>query len=255
MIKSTQFISLLTILVVFSVPVAAENPGADLYPPKTILRQIAEMESSGACSPDYIRPLRSQHFAALDRNTLLILLELPDYLCDKSNSIVPLLADVRGRWVLGDRLPGLPFFFEQGPDGALWLVTQWQIEGTYPSLFRSKDGLHWHEIPLPPGPQPDSPFVFLDKLCFQRNEILIRLTSEDVEENPKVKSYSASQKILASRATATWQPLCSPDRLSPCSRRPLRRFGWRQEKSHETREIIFYRNEIKLILPGIFPRP
>jgi hypothetical protein len=182
MIKSTQFISLLTILVVFSVPVAAENPGADLYPPKTILRQIAEMESSGACSPDYIRPLRSQHFAALDRNTLLILLELPDYLCDKSNSIVPLLADVRGRWVLGDRLPGLPVFFEQGPDGALWLATQWQIEGTYPSLFRSKDGLHWHEIPLPPRPEPDSPFVFLDNLCFRGEELLIRLTSEAVKK-------------------------------------------------------------------------
>ena len=46
-------------------------------------------------------------------------------------------------------VPGDPAWMMLGPDNTLWLATQWQIEGTFPALYRSLDGLDWREITLP----------------------------------------------------------------------------------------------------------
>ena len=254
MLKAILPVFLLAILVSGAVPTAAEDMSDGIHCPKTIMQKIAGMLEE--CPSEQQRPLGSEHFIALDPNTLLILLELPDYLCAKSNSIVPLLADIRGRWILGDLLPGAPAFFGKGPDNTLWLVTQWQIEGTYPSLFRSKDGLHWQEIQLPPGPEPGSPFIFLSDLRFLGKDLLITLASENGDENRPAQSYSANLRQISS-GEAVWQEYSDNGINMPAGCEPARMdvSAWTRKESPETREIVFHRNRIKLILPADLSRP
>jgi hypothetical protein len=256
MIKPILFISILAIFVVFSVPLAAENATRDIRPPRTIVNQIAEMEGLEKCSSEQPCPLGSKHFLALERDTLLILLELPDYLGDKSNSVIALLADVRGRWLLGDRLPGSPVFFGKGPDNTLWLATQWQIEGTYPSLFQSPDGLHWQEIPLPPGPEPGSPFVFLDNLCFRKNELLIKLTSENGEKIRPSQTYSADWRgLLPKKETWHENPTRKTDESTNCNPIEKTLFDWKRKEQPQAHEIVFYRDNYELIIPAVLSLP
>ena len=240
-------IILLTTLACSGLALAAEKPVVDHRLPDTILNQIAETAGDQGCPPDQERPLGSKHFMELSETSLLILLEIPDYLCDRSNTVIPLLADVRGRWVLGDSLPGLPAFFVKGPDKALWLVTQWQVEGTYPSLFRSEDGLHWKELPLPAGPEPGSPFILLSDLRFLGKDLLITLTSENGDENRPPQSYYANFSKISS-GEAVWQEYSDNGINMPAGCEPARRdeSAWKREESPETGEIVFQRDNTRL---------
>ena len=254
--KAIVFIALFTALAAFTGAFAAEKPAVDHRLPETILNRIAEIAGDQKCPSDKGRPLGSTHFMELGETSLLILLEIPDYLCDRSNTIVPLLADVRGRWILGDNLPGLPAFFGPGPDKALWLVTQWQVEGTYPSLLRSEDGLHWKELPLPAGPEPGSPFIFLSDLRFLGKDLLITLTSENGDENRPVQLYSANLREISS-GSAAWQEYSDDGINIPAGCEPARRdeSAWKREEAPEAQEVAFYSKDYRLVLPGRLSPP
>ncbi|MEW5723837.1 MAG: hypothetical protein AB1896_12065, partial [Thermodesulfobacteriota bacterium] len=114
-------------------PVLAEEK--ELRLPQSILDQVAVLaEGGGPCPGGEPRPLSSRWFTGLDGDRLLLLLEIPDYLCRNSNTTLPLVVDAQSGWQTGEPLEGVPSRFGRGPDGVLWLVTQWQVEATLPII-------------------------------------------------------------------------------------------------------------------------
>ena len=106
----------------------------------------------GACTREEWRepgPLTAEVFLGRPDGSLIFFAQVPDYFCRSSNTAVPVLVEPEGKWRWGEPLAGMFTRVLAAADGTLVAATQWQIEGTYPALLTSRDGLTWIELELP----------------------------------------------------------------------------------------------------------
>lgn len=115
-------------------------------PPPELLAHMRTLVVNDFCpSYDQPGPLGTDKWHALKNGALLVLVQVPSYLCTKTNDAVPVVIDERGKWKWGKAISGLVGKLGRSKDGALWLESEWQVEGGYPIYATSKDGLTWTE--------------------------------------------------------------------------------------------------------------
>lgn len=219
--------------------------------PAPLLKSIrqAVQESGSQCKR---KLLFSRDFFELTDKRLLILIGIPDYLC-KSNSFMPVSVDDRGDWRAGALVPGAPSWMVLGPDNALWLATQWQVEGTFPALYRSPDGLAWREIKLPENREVDCCFERLERICFRQGIVRLKFVSA---VTAKKASWEAEVDGLADALPAWKKTGGAPegDREHPCPFVPARQGPWARRTAARSGEVIFEKKDryskIAVVIPG-----
>jgi len=117
-------------------------------------------------------PIEYNQFFTLKDKSLLVLLKVPDYLC-YSNSFVPIRVSTKDDWQYGEIFQGEPTIFQSDLRDNFWLVTQWRIEGTYPSLLTSTDGLVWNYYDMPRNRDVDCCFEYIKKVCTRPDSITL----------------------------------------------------------------------------------
>ncbi|MDM8515680.1 hypothetical protein QUF76_05730 [Desulfobacterales bacterium HSG16] len=136
------------------------------------------------CENDEKALLINNEYYEIFDNSLLLFSGLPDYLCSSSRSFIPVCISKEGKWKWGKRIDGFPSVLFQDQEHTLWLITQSTVEASYPSLYTSKNGVNWTEIPLPENRNVDCCFEFVREICFQNNEIRVRFESyTDLKNN------------------------------------------------------------------------
>ncbi len=188
--------------------------------------------------------LTSDRYYEIDSHRLLILAGLPDYLCDSSNSFVPVVLTSDGKLDWGKRLAGSPSFLVRDPECRLWLVSQWMIEGTYPLLFRSENGLDWEEIQLPEKRELDCCFEYLGEVRFHHDEVWLGFHGQS---DTLVYWSAPADGILHQPA---WKRIVQENAVRPGPRTVVTPGNWsRQEDSSQ---VEFYNSFARLTI--IFPK-
>ncbi|MBF0528413.1 MAG: hypothetical protein HQK55_03915 [Deltaproteobacteria bacterium] len=158
-------------------PTASYGSGQVFLLPADIQEQIRGRLISSGNNRDQA-PLFSNDFFELSPDRLLLFLGLTDYLSDFSNTFLSVLVDKSGKWSTGLYLPGAPTAMFKDKDNTLWLVTQWQIEGTYPTLYKSRDGLSWSEVTLPANRNVDCCFEILEDQRAASDMLFLKFKSD-----------------------------------------------------------------------------
>lgn len=219
--------------------------------PSSILQNIkqAVQDSDFSCEK---KTFFSRHFFELADGRLLILIGIPDYLC-ASNSFLPVAVDDQGQWQTGAITPGEPSLMVVGPDKTLWLVAQWQIEGTFPALYRSLNGVDWQEIKLPENRNVDCCFERLDRICFHLGIIRLKFASA---VTGKTACWETEVSEIAGIGPV-WKQIGNPrgsDQETPCPFVPLGQGAWIRKESGRARGIIFKKNNrhsrIAVVVPS-----
>jgi hypothetical protein len=204
--------------------------------PSSIWQNIkqAVQDSDFSCEK---KTLFSRHFFELADQRLLILIGIPDYLC-ASNSFLPVAVDDQGQWQTGAITPGEPSLMVVGPDKALWLVAQWQIEGTFPALYRSLNGVDWQEIKLPENRDVDCCFERLDRICFHQGSIRLKFASA---VTAKTACWEAGVEGLAGSGPVWRQIANDPDggNEALCPFVVMGQGGWIRRESDRSSGVIF----------------
>lgn len=226
--------------------------------PGSLLQNIDQAIQDGnfSCAK---KVLFSRNYFELNDKRLLILLGIPDYLC-ASNSFLPVTVDDQGNWLAGPILPGAPSLVVPGPDNALWLAAQWQVEGTFPALYRSLDGVNWKEIKLPGNRDVDCCFERLDWICFRQGAIRLKFASD---ATGKTACWEAGLDELAGSIGAgrdgpgpVWKRTAiasDGEHETPCPSVPLGQGSWIRNESDRSGGIIFKRNDRRSNLSVIIP--
>jgi hypothetical protein len=141
-----------------------------------LLRDRNEGSEYGDCTLKEYARLYVHSFHSIDDERLLWLIGAPDYMCD-SNSFFPVIVDDQGQWSHGEFIEGEPYVFMRLPRYGLLLSSQWTIEGTFPFLFFSSNGLVWQEMTLPEDRDLSNTVEYLTKICVQ-NQQTVHLTFE-----------------------------------------------------------------------------
>lgn len=207
-------------------------------PPADLLAQMRKAVLAGVCDAEAWTqpgPLSADLFTALPDGRLLLFAQIPDYLCRSSNQAFPIAIDAKGRWTWGAPLPGSATLLARRPGGSLLAVTQWQIEGTYPALFESKDGLTWRELPLPKVRATQAPDEIADVLCVAEGELRLQLASESSEKR---------QAWARSAASGAWREL----EKVVCPKAPDLSGGWKRTATEAW--TLFERGERRVQLPA-----
>lgn len=149
--------------------------------PAALLRYLRQHTVGAWCDPGRWRapaPLEASRALELRDGGLLVFVQVPDYLCTSTNSAVPVIVSAAGEWRWGLPLDGAVNHVARSEDGTLWATSQWQIEGIFPKLFRSRDGLAWKEVPLPEERGTTGPFETVTTLCFGVGTVVVKLHAE-----------------------------------------------------------------------------
>jgi hypothetical protein len=219
--------------------------------PDSIVQAIDRAVRGGNFSCDR-KELFSRDFFELADGRLLILVGIPDYLC-ASNSFMPVTVDDRGQWLAGPILPGAPSWIVPGPDNSLWLAAQWQVEGTFPALYRSTNGVDWQEIKLPENRDVDCCFERLERICFRQKVVRLEFTSAT---GGKTVYWQAALDRRTGSAPV-WQPVAhAGDGASaiPCSSVPLGQGSWIRVESGRSNWISFKKNRMYAKIALLVPR-
>ncbi len=139
-------------------------------------------------------PLQATRFLELRGDALLLFVQVPSYLCSSSNTAVPVVFTATGEWRWGLPVDGLVTHLARAEDGTLWASTQWQIEGTYPALFSSKDGIAWKEVELPRERATAGPMEELTTLCFGYRTVVVKIDRADDTAPPAAEVCSRERK-------------------------------------------------------------
>jgi hypothetical protein len=219
--------------------------------PSSILQNINQAIQDGNFSCEK-KVLFSRNFFELNDKRLLILVGIPDYFC-ASNSFMPVTVDDQGKWRAGSIIPGEPSWMLLGPDNALWLAAQWQIEGTFPALYRSMNGVDWNEIKLPENRDVDCCFERLDQICFQQGIIRLKFASA---VTGKTACWEAEVDGLAGLGPV-WKQIGNTwdgDQETPCPFVPLGQGAWIRKESNKAGGIIFKKSsrysKISVVIPN-----
>jgi hypothetical protein len=219
-----------------------------VLPPELIdflASQLSDELRTLECEAGEHAPLLTGEYYELSSHNLLVLAGLPDYLCRYSNSFVPIVVTTEGETTWGKALPGVPSFIVQGPDKTIWLVSQWAVEGTYPMLFRSENGVDWTEILLPEDRGVDCCFEYLNGVCFFRNVIRLRFDAAQpssthsgqlADHGAKTEQWSAVLESVTDRPV--WRRLHEKNSDLPCDGTILSKGRWlRQEDATAVRFV------------------
>lgn len=141
------------------------------------LKVETEQRQRGDCSQKN-REFASSQFYALTNDHLLLLIGLPDYFCNAS-SFMPVVINRLGNWNAGAVFESYPSFLLTDNKRQLWLISHWEIEGVYPLLHHSLDGVHWQEISLPKERKIDCCFQYLKQVCLSESQIQLKFTGMD----------------------------------------------------------------------------
>jgi hypothetical protein len=226
--------------------------------PNTILKKITEKMKEGGwggCGDkgDKIE-IFSNHFFNLENNKLLLLLGISDYLCD-FNTFIPVTVDYQGKWEEGRFISGEPTWLVKGSDNALWLNSQWQIEGTYPSLYHSKDGTQWQEVTLPENRNVDCCFEWLTQICFDKQQIRLKFYGDYT--NKTAYWVAGMPDIL--KPIPKWHQVTHVEQNTEneCSFVPVTKGNWIRTESENTPEIRFQLTQndhtLTVIIPKLIP--
>jgi len=190
----------------------------------------------------------SNHFFNLENNKLLLLLGISDYLC-YSNKFIPVTVDYQGKWEEGKFISGEPTWLVKAPDNALWLNSQWQIEGTYPSLYYSKDGTQWQEITLPET-RVDCCFEWLTQICFNKPQVRLTFSGS------KKTAYWVANIPDILKPIPKWHQLNHVDKdiENDCSFVSVTKGNWIRTEAENTQEIRFQLKQNDHILTVIIPK-
>ncbi len=276
MVKTDRRFLLIPLCVFFFQYPCCFSPKETTYSiPNSILQEIDRAVDDGNFSCDK-KALFSRNFFSLNDERLLILIGIPDYLC-ASNSFMPVVVDDQGKWLAGAIMPGAPSWIVLGPDRALWLVAQWQIEGTFPALYRSLNGVDWQEITLPEDREVDCCFERLERICFHQRTMRLEFASAETGKTacwqaevsglagggrlaPQRRGRIAPQRrgrIAPQRRGLVWQKIAAEqdgNRETPCPLVPLGQGSWTREESSRSGWIIFKKSsrhsKIAVVIPN-----
>ena len=222
--------------------------------PNTILKKITDKMKGGdwGCGENGDKiEIFSNHFFNLDNNKLLLLLGISEYLCG-SNTFIPVTVDYHGKWEYGRFIEGEPTLLVKGSDNALWLNSQWQIEGTYPSLYRSTDGIEWQEVTLPENRNVDCCFEWLTQICFAGQRIRLKFYGDYTNKTEYWVAYV--HDIL--KPIVKWHQLNHVDKHfeKECFFVPVTKGNWIRTESENTAEIRFQLKHNRHVLTVIIPK-
>ncbi len=113
------------------------------------------------------------HYFSTNTKDVILLLKISDYLCHQSNSFIPVRISPHGTFEIGTMYSGSPGLLLQQSETSYWMSTQWMIEGTYPELYKSSDGLFWKKVLLPENRNIDCCFEWITDICFSNNSIRV----------------------------------------------------------------------------------
>jgi len=221
--------------------------------PDSIVQEIGRAAQGGnfSCAK---KTLFSRDFFELGDDRLLILLGIPDYLC-ASNSFMPVTVDDQGQWLAGRPMPGAPSWLVRGADDALWLAAQWQVEGTFPALYRSLDGVDWQEIKLPEDRNVDCCFERLTRICFHPGAV--RLKFEGDAAGAEASWEAGLDGLDAPGPGPVWKPVAAAHEgadESSCPFVPLGHGSWVRMEAEQSKWIYFKKNRMylktSLVIPG-----
>ncbi len=178
---------------------------AVIHPPAALLANLgALMRADRDC--DRVG-LSARHVFLLSGNRLLLLLEVANYFGCRSNAILPATVDSSGEWKWGEPLAGEIQAAAATADGSVWVASEWIIEGGYPALYRSADGVTWIDFDLPsrpPVPVDGAAADWITELCPRGDRLEIQEdTTDRGPEHPRTWIRpSSTQADLA----AEWIP-------------------------------------------------
>ncbi len=223
--------------------------------PNTILKQLTdnmkEGDWGGCGDKGESIEIFSNHFFNLENNKLLLLLGISDYLCS-SNTFMPVMVDYHGKWEYGRFIDGEPTLLVKGSDNALWLNSQWQIEGTYPSLYRSTDGIQWQEVALPENRNVDCCVEWLTQICFDKQRIRLKFDGDSTNKT----EYWVTERLHVLKSIPKWHQLNHVDKeIEPeCLFVPVTKGNWIRQASENTAEIRFQLKQNDHVLTVIIPK-
>ncbi|MDD2776306.1 MAG: hypothetical protein PHU06_10145 [Gallionella sp.] len=180
--------------------------------------------------------LSSELFYSLPTGELLILMGLPSYMCH-IGSFMPTMVDRQGHWSWGDAIDGYPALLLTDSTRGYWLVSHGEIEGVYPELRHSRDGLHWQEITLPESRNIDCCFEWLKQVCEVDGQIQLQFSGMDDE----VTGFWSTTLNDSLTATPHWQKR-TPEQVQPatqCQTTPLNQGNWQRKLSPNGKTVRF----------------
>lgn len=176
------------------------------------------------------REFGSHQFYALNNAKLLLLIGLPDYFCNAS-SFMPVTIDKLGHWETGAVLENYPTFLLTDSRQQLWLTSHWEIEGVYPVLQHSIDGVNWQEVSLPKERHIDCCFQYLKQVCLNNSQIQLKFTG--IDDTPV--EYWATGVTDSLKSAPDWKKT-SPQ---PCQATAITTGDWQRKTSANGTGISF----------------
>ncbi len=118
-------------------------------------------------------------------DSYLMIVEAPDYLCTNSNTYIPVYYQGGELYGWGGPYPGRVSQVVKSEHGQWFLASYWAIEGTYPMLYQSADGIVWHEIKLPENRHSDC--------CFEQIDMLDITVDESNKEYLSIRFFNGNE--------------------------------------------------------------
>lgn len=224
---------LLMLLNLLCLPALYAQPKVQVYkmPADLVNRLKAEtgQRLRGECEQKK-REVGSNQFYALDNGKLLLLIGLPDYFCNAS-SFMPVTVDKLGHWNAGAVLENYPTFLLTDSNQQLWLTSHWEIEGVYPVLHHSVDGVTWQEISLPKERKIDCCFQYLKQVCLNNSQIQLKFTG--IDDTPV--------EYWATSITDSLKPVPDWKKVNPqqCQATAITSGDWQRKTSANGADISF----------------
>lgn len=247
-----QIISLTLFIILTSTGIVSgntsQNSTIDLT--DTIRNHIRKeyTEISTTCTE---RPeIKYRFHLSVSPDQLILIASVPEYLCISANSFFSVVLSPDGTWRLSERIIGRPEIVTLGPGGRIWLSTQWMIEGTYPELLISDDGINWSDIPLPSRRNIDCCFEWLQAICFSSDQIRLHFLGTMSNK----KGVWTSPLNIKNRFVPDWKrPDPEPVLIESQCLPVLPQGQWRKQSDKQS--VTFSRptggSEIRFILPAI----
>ena len=236
---------LMLMLNLVCLPVSHARPeGPILKMPATLVNRLkteTEQRQRGECEQNK-REFSSHQFYTLNNGKLLILIGLPDYFCNAS-SFMPVTVDNQGHWEAGAVLESYPTFVLTDSHQQFWLISHWEIEGVYPVLHHSIDGVNWQEISLPKERKFDCCFQYIKQVCFSDAQIQLKFTG--IDDTPV--EYWATSVSDSLSPVPNWKK----SNLQKCQTTPLTSGDWQRKVSAKATAVRFQSatQRFKVLIP------
>ena len=217
--------------------------------PENIRKKLCYELSGGECSLE--QELHYGGHGELANGKLLLFF----YLYDKQTMYkhgyanTPVIVDTKGKWkIIRSSLRAEIREIAQDPNGGIWVRTLWMIEGLFPSLYYTKNGVKWQEITFPQNQEVISSFKDL-RICLLGNEV--ELTFHSMDDKPFIKTWETSYADAVT-PNPKWKEVNTENRSKSACRTPANyKSVWKFQQNRETFDTLFTHKEqkVKLVLP------